>query len=136
MTASALALAAAILLWPAAPRRTIALRRRDGSGRRRLRLAPIGGVVLAVAVAGLVSLPLAVAAAVVAGTVVVRRRRSVARRQRQQESAALQAALDVLVGELRTGVHPVAAFGTAAGEVSGPVRQGMGAVAARARLGA
>lgn len=136
MTASALALAAAILLWPAAPRRTIALRRQDGSGRRRLRLAPVGGVVLAVAVAGLVSLPLAVAAAVVAGTAVVRRRRSVARRQRQQESAALQAALDVLVGELRTGVHPVAAFGTAAGEVSGPVRQGMGAVAARARLGA
>lgn len=92
----------------------------------------LAGVVLA----WLVPLPVALAGAVVAGTAVIRRRRSVARRLRQRESAALQAALDVLVGELRTGVHPVTAFATAAGEVCGPVRQGMGAVAARARLGA
>ncbi|WP_454792579.1 type II secretion system F family protein [Mycolicibacterium lutetiense] len=135
MTASALALAAALLLWPATPRRTAALRRADVPGRRQVRAAPIV-VVLGVVLAWLVSLPVAVATALVSGTIVVRRRRRAARRQRQQESAALQAALDVLVGELRTGVHPVKAFGTAAGEVTGPVQQGMGAVAARARLGA
>lgn len=83
-----------------------------------------------------VSLPLALAVAVTAGTIAVRNRRRSFRRERQRESAALQAALDVLVGELRTGVHPVNAFATAAGEVSGPVRHGMSAVAARARLGA
>lgn len=91
---------------------------------------------LGVVLAWSISLPVALAVAMVAGTMAVRRRRRSVRRQRQRESAALQAALDVLVGELRTGVHPVSAFGTAAGEVSGPVRQGMSAVAARARLGA
>ncbi|WP_166906796.1 type II secretion system F family protein [Mycobacterium sp. DL440] len=135
MTASALALAAALLLWPATLRRAAALRRADAPGRRQVRAAPIVAV-LGVVVAWLFSLPAAVATAMVCGTVMVRRRRRAARRQRQQESAALQAALDVLVGELRTGVHPVNAFGTAAGEVTGPVHQGMGAVAARARLGA
>ena len=135
MTAGALALAAALLLWPATPRRAAALRRTDAPRRRHLRAAPVL-VVLGVVLAWLVSLPAAVATALLSGTVVVRRRRRAAWRQRQQESAALQAALDVLVGELRTGIHPVNAFGTAAGEVTGPVRQGMRAVAARARLGA
>jgi tight adherence protein B len=87
-------------------------------------------------VAWLVPLPVALAVAVISGTVVIRRRRRGIRLERQQESAALQAALDVLVGELRTGVHPVTAFGTAADEVSGPVQRGLSAVAARARLGA
>jgi tight adherence protein B len=135
VTAGALALAAALLLWPATPRRAAALRRTDAPRRRHLRAAPVL-VVLGVVLAWLVSLPAAVATALLSGTVVVRRRRRAAWRQRQQESAALQAALDVLVGELRTGIHPVNAFGTAAGEVTGPVRQGMRAVAARARLGA
>ncbi|MDF3340212.1 type II secretion system F family protein [Mycolicibacterium septicum] len=135
MTASALALAAALLLWPATPRRAAALRRADSPGRRRVRAAPIV-LVVGVVVAWLVPLPVALAGAVVSGTVAIRRRGRGARLQRQQESAGLQAALDVLVGELRAGVHPVTAFGTAAGEVSGPVHHGMSAVAARARLGA
>lgn len=135
MTASALALAAALLLWPATPRRAVALRRADAPDGRHVSAAPIL-VVLGVVLAGLVSLPAAVATALMSGTVVVRRRRRAVRRHRQEESAALQAALDVLVGELRTGVHPVNAFGTAAGEVTGTVRRGMAAVAARARLGA
>lgn len=84
----------------------------------------------------LAPLTVAVAAGLVAGTAALRRRHRAARRQRQLESAALQAALDVLVGELRTGVHPVSAFATAAAEVSGPVHLRLSAVAARARLGA
>ncbi|CRZ17823.1 type II secretion system F family protein [Mycolicibacterium neworleansense] len=135
MTVSALALAAALLLWPATPRRTVALRRMDTPGPRRVPVARVV-VILGAVLVWLVPVPVALATAVVAGTVAIRRRRRAARRQRQQESAALQAALDVLVGELRTGVHPVTAFGTAAGEVSGPVHAGMSAVAARARLGA
>lgn len=135
MTASALALAAALLLWPATPRRAAALRRVDSPVRRRVLATPVV-VPVGVVVAWLVPLPVALAAAVVAGTVAIRRRRVAARRQRQQESGALQAALDVLVGELRIGVHPVTAFATAAGEVAGPVHHGMSAVAARARLGA
>lgn len=135
VTVSALALAAALVLWPAAPRRTAALRRVDSPVRRRARAAPIVAVV-GVVLAWLAPPPVVLAAALVAGTVASRRRHRAVRRQRQQQSAALQAALDVLVGELRTGVHPVTAFATAAGEVSGPVRDGMSAVAARARLGA
>ena len=135
MTASALALAAALLLWPATPRRTAALRRLDAPDRRRVSTAPIA-VAVGAALACAVPVTAVVAVALVAGTAALRRRHRAARRQRQRESAALQAALDVLVGELRTGVHPVNAFATAADEVSGPVHQGMSAVAARARLGA
>lgn len=135
MTASALALAAALLLWPATPRRAAALRRSDVPVRRRVRAVPVV-VAVGVVLSWLVPLTVALAAAVVAGTVAIRHRRRAARQQRQQESAALQAALDVLVGELRTGVHPVNAFATAADEVSGPVQRSMSAVAARARLGA
>lgn len=135
MTTSALALAVALLLWPATPRRATALRRADRPSRRRVRAAPIV-LMVGVVVAWLVPLPVAIAGAVVSGTVAIRRWGRGARLQRQQESAGLQAALEVLVGELRTGVHPVTAFGTAAGEVSGPVCHGMSAVAARARLGA
>ncbi|MDH6196428.1 tight adherence protein B [Mycobacterium frederiksbergense] len=135
MTVSALALAAALVLWPVAPRRAIALRRVEGSRRRRVPWRAALAV-LAVAGAWVVSLPVALAVAMLLGTVTARRRRRTAWLDRQREAAALQAALDVLVRELRTGVHPVSAFGTAAGEVSGRVRHGMSAVAARARLGA
>ncbi|KXW70464.1 hypothetical protein JL15_26725, partial [Mycolicibacterium phlei DSM 43071] len=52
------------------------------------------------------------------------------------EAAALQGALEVLVGELRIGAHPVAAFDTAADEVGGAVAAALRTVAARARMGA
>ncbi|WKG03032.1 type II secretion system F family protein [Mycolicibacterium sp. HK-90] len=135
MTVSALALAAALLVWPVMPRRAVALR---STPERRGVRAPWRTVVVLLGAVGawLVPLPVALSVAMVAAVAAVRRRRHLNRRERQRESAALQAALDVLVGELRTGVHPVSAFGTAAGEVSGPVSHGMGAVAARARLGA
>lgn len=130
MTAAALALAAALLLWPSAPRRVAALRSAP-----RFRALPL---VLVVAALMLWAVPGTVALAVglVFGTAWLRWR---SRRQflrRRYEAEALQAALGVLVGELRVGAHPVSAFTTAAGEVSGPVADGMRTVAARGRLGA
>ena len=77
------------------------------------------------------------AAGSLAATLAVRRRAAASRQlRRAEESAALQGALDVLVGELRIGAHPVAAFGVAAAEVDGTVAASLRAVAARARLGA
>ncbi|ULN47221.1 type II secretion system F family protein [Mycolicibacterium goodii] len=131
MSAAALALAAALLIWPSRQRRLRSARR---VGRRRT-WWPLF-VVCVGAVAWLVPVPVALAAGVVAATVAVRRRDRAAAQRSQHESSALQGALDVLVGELRVGAHPVDAFGTAAGESGGPVAEGMRAVAARARLGA
>lgn len=48
----------------------------------------------------------------------------------------MAAALEVLVGELRVGAHPAAAFETAASDSNGPVSQAFRAVGSRARLGA
>ncbi|MDV3124096.1 hypothetical protein M1247_04160 [Mycobacterium sp. 21AC1] len=132
MSAAALALAAALLVWPSAPRRFSA--RRSPQRRRRL-LLPVAAVAAAV-LAGAVPVPAILAAAAVAGTLGLRHRRRATRLRRREEAVALQAALEVLVSELRIGAHPVSAFNTAAGEVSGPVADGMRAVAARARLGA
>ena len=79
----------------------------------------------------------AVAAAVMVGaTLEIRRRRRRRRRARAAEGAALQGALDILVGELRVGAHPVAAFGVAADDVDGVVAASLRTIAARARLGA
>jgi tight adherence protein B len=72
----------------------------------------------------------------VALTSSARRRRTVLSARRADESAALQGALGVLVGELRVGAHPIAAFETAAAELDGAVSAQLAAVAARARLGA
>mgnify|MGYP001419409304 CR=1 FL=1 len=130
MTGAALALAAALVVWPAAPRRLADLRTHR---RRRLRAWPVVAV-LGVAVAWAVPVPVALALGAAAGTAALRRRQRLAQQRRERESAALQAALDVLVGELRIGAHPVSAGGTAAGEVCGPVGDGMRAVAARARI--
>ena len=130
MSTAALALAAALLTWPSAPRRLRALPRPP---RRRpwAVLAPV-----LIALAWLVPIPVAVAAGAMVGTVALRRHRRAMQGRRAAESVALQSALEVLVGELRVGAHPVAAFSVAAQEVAGPVADGMRAVAARARLGA
>lgn len=48
----------------------------------------------------------------------------------------MAAGLEVLVGELRVGAHPVHAFEVAAKESSGAVGQALRVVAGRARLGA
>lgn len=132
MSAAALALAAALLVWPSAPRRLSVLRPPQ---RRRRVLLPAAALAAAV-LAWTVPAPVVLAAGTVAGTVGLRHRRRAAQLRCRQEAVALQAALEVLVSELRIGAHPVSAFTTAAGEVSGPVADGMRAVAARARLGA
>jgi tight adherence protein B len=48
----------------------------------------------------------------------------------------MAAALDVLVGELKVGAHPMSAFAVAGAEAVGPVGRSLRAVAIRARLGA
>ena len=135
MTGAGVALALALLVAPSAPRQRLRALQPVAAQRRRVPVLPC--VVLAVV--GLVTLvPVTVVASVVvlATTVGLRRRRHLRQRRRAEESATLQAALEVLVGELRVGAHPVTAFRTAAGEVDGPVAVSLGAVAARAGLGA
>ncbi len=131
MTAAALALAVALLVAPPPRRRLLPVT----PVRRRV---PVAVVVLALAAAVTVVAPVTatLAAAIVLGTLMLRRRRGIVRRARSLESTTMQSALDVLVGELRTGAHPVAAFEVAASEVDGPVADRLRAVAARARLGA
>ncbi|MEV3903069.1 type II secretion system F family protein [Mycobacterium sp. NPDC050551] len=135
MTAAALALAAAVLIAPVSPRRRLVALRARPVGPRRVRPAWCLAVAAA-AIAMLVPVTVAIAGAIVGGTLVLRRRRRGAQRLRVAESAALQAALDVLAGELRAGAHPVAAFGVAASEADEAVAPALRAVAARARLGA
>ena len=103
--------------------------------RRRLPVLPCAGVVF-VAMAVVLPVSVAAASAIVGVTLWTRRSRHIRVRRRAAESAALQGALEVLVGELRVGVHPVVAFDTAAAEVDGGVAESLRAVAARARLGA
>jgi tight adherence protein B len=129
VTAAALVLALAVVVVPSRHRLLPRLRR------RRLPMMT-AAVALGAAVAVVLPMSVAVAAAAVVGTVLVRRRRTVIRRVRAVEAAALQSALEVLVGELRIGAHPVSAFEVAAGEVDGAVSSSLSAVAARARLGA
>jgi tight adherence protein B len=95
-----------------------------------------GVAVLALVIAAAAP-PGAVAAVAIVGTTLeMRRRRGMRKRRRAAEAAALQGALDVLVGELRVGAHPVSAFGVAAREVDGVVAAAMQTVASRARIGA
>ena len=96
----------------------------------------VAAVAFAVAAAVLLPVTATLTVAILVGTVVLRRRRRIARRACAIEASALQGALDVLIGELRVGAHPVAAFDVAAREVDGPVAASLLGVAARARLGA
>ena len=86
--------------------------------------------------ATLLPLTTLLAAALVAATAALRYRRRRRLRRATEEGRTLEAALDVLVGELRVGSHPVHAFGVAADETVGAVAVSLRAVAARARLGA
>ncbi|OBG55501.1 MULTISPECIES: type II secretion system F family protein [unclassified Mycobacterium] len=134
----ALLLALALLVLPASPRRRLA----PMASNRRWR--PVAGpreaaclaVVAVGAAAVLLPLTTVLAVAVVGTTANLRYRRRHRTRCAQREGQALEGALDVLVGELRVGSHPVRAFGVAAGETAGAVAESFRAVAARARLGA
>jgi tight adherence protein B len=136
LTTAAVLLALALLVFPSSPHRRLAMAkpRRPAIGTTR----GAGWLVVCVAVAAVTLLPLTavLAAAVVAATVSVRYRRRRRFRRATEEGRTLEAALDVLVGELRVGSHPVRAFGVAADETVGAVAMSLRGVAARARLGA
>jgi len=133
--AAALALSLALVVLPPSPRRRLLPRRPADLGVSRLAGGSVAGCAAAAAA---VLLPLAtvVAAAVLAATLALRHRRRRRGRRARAEGRALEAAIDVLAGELRAGAHPVCAFEVAADESSGTVAESFRAVAARARLGA
>jgi tight adherence protein B len=136
-TVAGLLLSLALLALPPSPRRRLI-----ASGRvpvppvvRRRALPYVAAGALA-AVVVLLPVTTVVAAALVGGTVSLRYRRKRRARRARDEGRTLETALDVLVGELRVGAHPVRAFAVAAEETVGAVAASLRAVAARARLGA
>lgn len=138
MSGAALALALALLTAPGPARHRLRSRLPAGVQTPRLAtwlLVPCG-VALTLALGAATSIGAVVAAATAAATVEMRRRNRRRRRTRDAEATALRGALDVLVGELRVGAHPVAAFTVAADDTEGVVASALRTIAARARLGA
>lgn len=135
MSGAAIALALALLVAPGPPRYRARLRPGRGGRWARIPVAP-SLILLVLALAALAPPGVAVAAGAVVVTTAVRRGRRLAQRRRSAEATALQGALEILVGELRIGAHPVAAFDAAATEAHGFVADSLGTVAARARMGA
>lgn len=135
MTPAALILALAVLVAPAGPHRRA--RVLLSSAPRRLRVPLPVGAAIGCALSSLLLTPAAVVAlSLLTATLLARRRLARRRRARSTASGSLQAALDVLVGELRIGAHPVAAISVAAQESDEQVARSLGTVAARAMLGA
>lgn len=137
---SALALSAAVLI-SAPPRRCrTPTPRRAAAWRARLPgsiVAGCGAAIAAAAAAAVLPRAVSIAAAVLGLTWLLRHRRRAHRRRGAEEGRALEGALDVLVGELSIGAHPVRAFEVAAAEAGQPaVAAVLATVAARARLGA
>jgi len=132
---AAVALAASVLVLPSSPRQRLARAVHD---RRGLPPRAAGWGTLCALAVGFVLLPLTtvLAVSVLAATLVLRSRRRRRGDRESAESRELETAIDVLVGELRVGAHPAAAFAVAAYETAGPVAGACRAVAARARLGA
>jgi tight adherence protein B len=142
----AMLLSLALLVMRPSPRRRLsaAARRRPGLSVSRHRWFPTAGlrgagcigVGAAFAVVVLLPLTTVVCLAVVGATASLRYRRRHRMRRATREGRTLESALDVLVGELRAGSHPVRAFCIAADETAGAVADSLCSVAARARLGA
>jgi tight adherence protein B len=137
MVAAALALALALVVFPSSPRRRFGA---ANPTRPRVDVCAPGVLGLTASAALLAALLLPPATLlvvlVVAATAGWRHRRRRRMRRATDEGRSLEAALDVLVGELRVGSHPVRAFGIAADESLGGVAMSLRAVAARAKLGA
>jgi tight adherence protein B len=135
--AGGLLLSLALLVFPGSPRRRLTP---ATPARRRVRIGASGAgcMTACAAVAAAVLLPptTVLAVAVVGATASLRYRRHRRMRRARDEGQTLETALDVLVGELRVGSHPVHACWVAADETVGAVAVSLRAVAARARLGA
>ncbi len=134
---AALLLSLALLALPPSPRHRLTsparVRRWPVTGRVG---APCAAVCALVAASVLLPATAVVAGLMVGATASLRYRRRRRVRRAGEEGRTLEAALDVLVGELRVGCHPVRAFRVAAEETVGAVAASLRAVAARARLGA
>src|ERR1700759_3363355 len=100
MSGALLALAMALLILPAGSRRRIEALGLLARVHRRSPLLPSVGV-LAVVMGFVLPAGVVAACAITGATVWTRRRRRIKASGRAAESAALQGALDVLVGELR-----------------------------------
>jgi tight adherence protein B len=137
-TAAAVLLALALTMSPSSPRSRLTPAARTRRRMPRIGATQAGCAAAGVAVAAAVVLPptTVLAAAVVGATASLRYRRRRRLRRASDEGRALETALDVLVGELRAGSHPVRAFSVAADETAGAVAVSLRSVAARARLGA
>lgn len=100
---SASLMALALLVFPSSPKRRLTARRQVVVGTRGRTCLVAGGAVVAV-----VTLPLTtiLAAATVTATVSLRYRRRRQLRRATEEGRTLEAALEVLVGELRVGPIP------------------------------
>jgi len=133
VSGATLALALALLVAPGSSRQRVCTRRRTVPRRLPLSACAFAAVV---ALPTLVPLSVVVAVALIGVTTGIKCRQRGRERRRTSEVTAMLGALDVLVGELRVGTHPVAAFGVAADEVDGAVAAGLRTVAARARMGA
>jgi len=133
-SAALVLLAAALLATDPPPRGRLVPDR----SRARIPKAVLVAVACAIAIvcAAVASPGLAIAVVLVGATGArrYRRRRRAVRRRRERRRVG--AALEVLVGELRAGAHPVSAFTTAAAESAETVARTMLTVASRARLGA
>ncbi|OBK46959.1 type II secretion system F family protein [Mycobacterium sp. 1081908.1] len=132
---AALLLSLALLVFPSSPRgrlRAPARVTRPLAGRGAVACVACGLAAAAVLLPWTAVLAMGVAGATV--SLRYRRRRRI--RRALDEGRTLETALDVLVGELRVGSHPVRAFRVAAEETVGAVGASLRAVSARARLGA
>jgi tight adherence protein B len=134
--AAALLLSLALVVLPSSTRRRLTPVGRWRIPPPRASWVACLGVCVLVGAVVLVPPTTVLAVAVVGATAGLRYRCRRRGRRGMTEGQALEAALDVLVGELRVGAHPVRAFSVAADETGGPVAVAMRAVAARARLGA
>ncbi|MCV7057964.1 type II secretion system F family protein [Mycolicibacterium gilvum] len=135
MTLAALALAVAVLTAPTDARLRAPVLRRTSTPRRRLP-GQLPAAIACLTVAAVHTPTTAAALGLLLATLGARRRVTRAHRRRTAEATALQDALDVLVGELRVGAHPVAAITVAGHEARGRIAESLNAVAARALLGA
>ena len=135
MTGAALALALAVLIAPVASRRRVRALMMLTSRRRRPPVLPCA-VAGCAALSVLMPWTAVLALGLLVATLLARRRSGLRRRSRIEEASAMQDALDVLVGELRVGAHPVTAIGVAAKESQGRIARSLSSVAARALLGA